>query len=301
MDYKTINECIVNWLDFPPKIKKSEKLYKYMINNRVAYFYSKSISKNNTKIEKEIIKMWDKRNCMLHKTLDEMVKICKKYNIEFLLYKTYKFIDEVIWWDIDIIVKKNDFNKFLDVFEKEWWECEEDEKLKWKCDKKWYLTIEPHVSVSWLGRQYLEEHHLWENPINVNIDWKKYNNVNMNIEIISIYAKILFEPEYLDLYDYIIIKREHKIWYKILSNLIDNTWLWSLKYLIIKFKDKKILNRKLPFFINSFVLFYLNLFFFFKTWKVNSRVFIHNFYWKRRYKFKNILPFLTKYIKIWKL
>jgi argonaute-like protein implicated in RNA metabolism and viral defense len=53
---------------------------------------------------------------MFLKTLIELDRICKEQNIDYLLYKTHKYFDEVIGGDIDIIVKDEDFDRFLRVF-----------------------------------------------------------------------------------------------------------------------------------------------------------------------------------------
>lgn len=294
--YHKINSAILEWRDISKDIIKDKKFYNYLLNNRVASYYSKNLSKQSNEIEKNIIKAGEERNSIFYKTLEELDRVCKKNNIEYLLYKTYKYFDEVIWGDIDIIVKDADFDRFLQVFSDEWWNCIEDEKRKWKCEKDGLIVIEPHVNISWNGNIFFESIQLWKNYEEVTIKWNNYLKTSNMFESLSIYLKIMYEPEYLDLYDYLVLRlneteinRYERIleWfnYKFVCNLYKN---------INKIKA----DTMFPYFFSSIFIFKCNLINLLQIWYFNKRMFIHNMYWKIRYKKNSKLPYLTKYIKL---
>jgi hypothetical protein len=292
MNYKIINESIIKWVDVPSNIIKDNDFYNYLLDNRVAYYYCSQISTSKNSVEEKIIKAWDNRNAIFYKSLEKLDELCKKNNIEFLLYKTYKYYWEVIWWDIDIIVKKEDFYKILEVFDKEWWYTEEDEPWKWKCEKEWYITIEPHVTISWNWNNIISKDELWKNPTLVEVNGKTYKDVGLDKELLSIYMKVLYEPSYLDLYDFLLIHNQN-IWFEQIKKYITNS---EERYM------KKINNFniywKFPLFLNSIDILSINLLNYFNRKFFNKRMFIHNIYWKNRYKINSKLPYLTKYINL---
>lgn len=275
-------------------IKKDRKFYNYLLKNRVAYFYAKFLSDEGNDFEKQIIDYWERRNNLFYKTLEYLNSFCENHNISYVLYKTYKHFWEIIGGDIDIIIKEEDFSFFMKELRKKWWYCIEDEPWKWKCIKKWFITIEPHINISWNGNTFLSPHILFENTEEKYINNKKYNLVNIKYEILSIYLKILYEPEYLDLYDYKILKEFWKNYD--FNNIVDShninhiTWL-NKKILSIK------TNHVFPYFFSSIKIFNVNLINLYYTGFFNKRMFIHNFYWKYRYIYNWKLPYLTSYIE----
>lgn len=294
--YQEINTAILKWRDISSDIVKDNDFYNYLLNNRVASYYCKNLSKIQNKTEKAIITAWNNRNEIFYKTLRELDKICKEHNIDYLLYKTHKYFGEVIGGDIDIIVKDEDFDKFLKLFSSLGWDCEEDEKRKWKCEKDGFIVIEPHVNISWNGNTFFESSKLWKEIEEVVIEWNKYKKTNKSFESISIYLKIMYEPEYLDMYDYLVLK---------------NNWVNIIEFeSILKWHNQKLLkrlNKKInwinndnmfPYFFSSIFILECNIWNLVKIWYFNRRMFIHNLYWKIRYKKNRKLPYLTKYIKL---
>lgn len=291
--YHEINTAIIAWRDIWSNIVKDNNFYNYLLNNRVASYYCKNLSKIPNETEKSIITAWNTRNQIFYKTLSELDKICKDHNIDYLLYKTHKYFDEVIGGDIDIIIKDKDFDRFLEVFSSLWWDCVEDEKRKWKCEKNGFIVIEPHENISWNWLTFINKNELWNNLEIVDINWASYKKTSLEIEKLSIYFKILYWPEYLDLYDAKILNLESENLIK-----IDVNWIDTLKNRFLKIE--KFSSSAFPIFPNSIEVFIYNLIFLLKYKQFNKMMFIHNFYWKNRYKINWKLPFLTKYIRIWK-
>jgi hypothetical protein len=291
--YTEINSAIIDWRDVSSDIFKDTTFYNYLLNNRVASYYCKNLSQTSNETEKAIISAGEERNSIFYKTLKELDKVCKLHNISYLLYKTHKYFDEVIGWDIDIIVKDEDFDRFLEVFSSLWWNCEEDEKRKWKCEKLWYIVIEPHVNISWNWLTFIHKDEMWNNTKDIVINWKIYNKTSLEIEKLSIYFKIIYWPEYLDLYDLKILNLKS-------LDLINIDLLWFKKIKNRFWNIHNIKRQYFPIFPGSFEVLVYNLSFLIKHKQFNKMMFIHNFYWKNRYKVNWKLPFLTKYIKLWK-
>jgi hypothetical protein len=285
MNYKEINKAILNNQDIAEKlVEKDEAFYKYLFNNKVAYYYSKYLSTNKTEMERRIIKRGDELNEKYYKTVKLLKKICCTYNIGFLLFKTHKYIPEVVDGDIDIFVKEKDFKKFFDVFRNEGFTCVEDEPGKGKCMKDGFLLIEPHVDISWRNIVVLESECLWTKDIVIDIQGSHINSASLDIELYVIICELLFSPEYLDLltikkmfiFDTKSLVSEGKF-----GELIKKVYL--LRNNIIK------TNNKAPFFMSTFLLFKF-LFGKIKYYYI-AEICFKNTYWKFRYYLLNKLPF----------
>ncbi len=285
MNYKAINEAILNDMDIDSsKVEKTDEFYKYLFNNKVAYYYSKYLSKNKTDYEKRIIKTGDRLNSKYLKTLKLLVQVCKKNHIEFLLYKTHKYIPEVVDGDIDIFVRRKDFYKFLEVFKTEGFEVEEDEPGKGKCVKKSFCVIEPHINISWRGIVYINEDNIWNQSVPIRLNHLLINNCSPSIEMLSICGELFFSPEYIDLYT---IKKMNQLVNKKIH--ITGNELFNGFQNIIKKSKPIFVNSKLPYFIstmNLIKIIYPNV-------QIQDLIEINfkNLYWKHRYRLNNKLPF----------
>jgi hypothetical protein len=294
MNYKEINEAILNDRDINEElVKKNDKFYQYLFNNKVAYFYSKYLSKNQTEKEKWIIKRGEELNKKYYKTLKLLKEICDENNIDFLLYKTYKQIPEVVDGDIDIFVKREDFYKFLEVFRKEGFKSVEDCLGKGKCTKEGCLVIEPHIGVSWRGDGYISEDFIWENLIDVCVKENLYvKSASFEVELISLISKVYFEPSYLDSYG---LKQIKALVPRInLGKIYKNiSFVKAFKYLMsFSEVESNFINKKLPLFLDNVL--YLKFWSkqaFPKNLKIYFLHILFFFYWKYRYFICNKLPF----------
>lgn len=282
MNYKEINEAILNDRDINEDlVTKDDRFYKYLFNNKVAYYYAKRLSKRQTEKERWIIKRGEELNEKYYKSLDILKGICDTNNIDFSLYKTHKYIPEVVDGDIDIIVHKQDFHRFLTVFKNMGFECIEDESEKGKCIKAGYCIIEPHVNISWHSRIAVSGEHLW-NDVYVHTNIYGVKNCSLLTEAQAIYGELLFSPEYLDL-------RTVKTIYVLSKRLADADPINKLHQLARSYK----INRKYPIFLSTYKLFT-------SIWSELSiyqiiEVLFKNLFWKYRYHIMNKLPFTHKW------
>ncbi len=296
MNYKTINYAIINDIEVPYNFVKDKNFYNYLLNNRIAYHYCKNISKKPNEIEKRILIAGGKRNAVFLRTLKELDQICRVHDIPYLLYKTYKYFDEIIGWDIDIIIKQKDFSRFLEIFRQKWWSAFEDEPWKWKCQKNGCMVIEPHINISWNWNSFFDAKELWVDIKSVVLWWDSYYMTHEKFEVLSIYFKMVYWPEYVDLYDYKVLKLFQK-WNYYFDNMIEwyNKKLLRALFWKINSIDKK---YKFPYFFCSLFILKWNIIHFIKTKYFNRTMFIHNAYWKCRYRIMWKLPYLTKYINL---
>jgi len=287
MNYLEINKAILDGRDVDQAVvEKDDQFYKYLFNNKVAYYYSKYLSKNPNKKERWIIEKGEEINAQYVKTLSFLKEICDKNDISFLLYKTHKYIPEVVDGDIDIFVKKEDFHKFLRVIEGEGFKAVEDEPWKGKCVKKGYLIIEPHVSISWRNNVVLSPEYIWENPIGLDVDGIEVQNCSSAIELYGIVGELFFSPDYLDL---LTIKKIAIFSIFELKELGDFGNLIKLAYARMNLNKHSGLKKKAPFFNSTFFVFF----------KLIGRVkfsevieiCFKNIFWKYRYLIINKLPF----------
>lgn len=296
MNYAEINKAILEGRDIDSAlIKKDEKFYEYLFNNKVAFYYSKVLSKNTTQKEEWIIRRGTELNKKYFDTLKTLNDICLSNGIDFLLYKTHKHIPEVVDGDIDIFVKNEQFNTFMDVFRKNGFACIEDEPGKGKCEKDGCLVIEPHINISWRGGNYINENIIWENTKSIKVeDNFIVKSASNEVELVSLLGKVFFEPAYLDLYS---IKQALKLVAVVDNNLISKNIQFSQPFneLLDTIKKEEIYTpSKLPLFCNN------NLYF--KTWSKQTlktgdfKLFLlhslYFIYWKYRYLFLSKLPFI---------
>lgn len=248
MDYKTINNAILTSRDVPRSVTRDDRFYDYLLNNSVAYYYSVHLSKEENIINKKIITVGNNLNRKYIKTLELINKLCQKNNLIFLLFKTYKYVPEVVDNDIDLVIKERDFYIFIKALENEGFECFEDEHLKARCYKDGYCKIEPRVSLSFRGRIILDEKRIWQKQEEVIIDGMKISKTTKEIDLFYLLLSILYNPNYLKLYYLLIYKNvDLEEFYKL---SLDKNINQDLKFLLINL-TKNMEIRRFPLFLEN--------------------------------------------------
>lgn len=206
MNYLNINKSILEGKNFTKGVNKDIAFYKYLLDNGVAYFFSKRISNTKNRYEKEIIKKGDYLNNKYIKTLKVIDQISKENKIPYLLFKTYKYIDEVVDGDIDLFVKNKDFNKFMNLMINAGFDSFETEKNKGVCTKKGYCKIEPRINISFHGYLIIDEKMIWKKTEIVKVNKINVRKVLNEIDLSYYLLNILYGPNYLRLYSYVLFK-----------------------------------------------------------------------------------------------
>lgn len=297
MNYEVINTAILDSQDTPKTINRDDKFYNYLLDNSVAYYYSKHISKEKTEMDKKIIAAGDILNKKFLKTMKLVLRICKENNIRFLLFKTYKYFSEVVDNDIDLIIKENDFYNFIKALQREGFTCLENEHLKAICFKQSFCKIEPRINSSFRGLVIFDEKKIWEKPEWVNIDRIKILKTAKEIDLLHQLLGILYNPNYLKLYLLLLYKDANikKLDKLILNKQIDQ----DLKFLIKNLIPKSLENRRFPLFIGNsdFIGWWFTRIFQAPDFSLQSklRLLIFFFYSKYLFLFFNRLVFKHKW------
>lgn len=290
MNYSIINSSIIKKKEI--NLIKNKDFYKYLQNNSVAFFYSKDISKHKNDTEKNIIKRGSILNEKYYKSLFFLCDTLDKNNIEFALYKTNKYVSEVVDGDVDFFIHKKDFSKLFKIFTQEGFNCVEDEPLKGKCIKEGFCILEPHVNISWREILVLSEEKIWQNTEEINIKGKKIKKVTKEIDVLAVLLSTFYEPDYIKLYDFInfLDMDKHK-----LMQLCSSTHKEKIDSIFKMLTNKNTINKKFPVFLpnNLYLNWWLKDIFLKTGFTIRFKLFHITcfFFWKYRYKFTNQLPF----------
>lgn len=297
MNYSEINGALLQGRDIDSSlVNKDESFYTYLLNNKVAFYYASCVSKNSTATELAIITRGKKYQDKYEKSLKVIQKVCDDNGFKYLLYKTHKYIPEMVDGDIDLMVSTDDFWPFMKAFKKLGFVVEEDEPGKGKCEKDGYCVIEPHTNISWRGGGQLNSNFIWQNQRHVAVAGLNVSTVSYEVEVVAIIAKMLYEPAYLDIYSL----KSLDYFYK---DAIDEELIFKnaphgdLLKPILKFcktvQRKKEHSNNMPIFLPN--LMYLRLWtrnlHRVKNWKIYLLHITFFFYWKYRYLITKKLPF----------
>lgn len=249
MNYKSINTAILYSEDIPKDVTRDNKFYDYLLDNNVAYYYCKHVSKEKTAMDKKIIKAGDILNRKFSKTLKLIDKVCKENSIRFLLFKTYKYIPEVVDGDIDLFIKEKDFYNFLKALEREGFNCFENEYFKAVCRKKGFCNIEPRINSSFHELVILNEKEIWEKIDVVKLEGMQLFKVLKEIDLLHLLVSILYNPNYLKLYLFLIYKNSdiRKLYTLSSEKHINQDLNFLLKNLI----TENVENKRFPLFMGN--------------------------------------------------
>jgi len=293
MDYKSINGAILKGRDLPKSFIKNKKFYEYILNNNIAYYYSSELSEKKTLLDKKIMSVGNSLNNKYYKTLKLLNKISKEHKIKFLLFKTYKYIPEVVDNDIDLFVREKDFYRFMNALEKEGFNCWENEHLKGICTREEFCNIEPRVNSEFHELIILKEQRIWYSEEKVSINGMTVFKVIKEIDLLHLILSILYNPNYLKLYVYILLK---SVKIENIQDLIEDKKIkQDVVFLLEKIITKDIENKKFPVFINNidFIFWWSRRIF--PNLKLTSSIKIKHlvffFYMKYSYVFLNKLVF----------
>lgn len=249
MNYKAINTAILNSSDVPKSIKRDKQFYDYLLSNNTAYYYSRYLSKDKTLLDKKIIAAGESLNGKFLRTLSSINKLCRKNRIKYLLFKTYKYIPEVVDGDLDLFIAKKDFYRFLQILEDEGFECIENEKLSAVCYKTGFCNIEPRVKSSFHGLVVLDESKVWEKKDNVNIGGMQLYKVTKEIDLLHLLLSVLYRPDYLKLY--LLLAYRGSDIKKILALTENQNFSKDLNFLLSNLIMSDVENKRFPLFMGN--------------------------------------------------
>jgi len=197
-----INRAVVNRKDVAVKDKD---FYMYLLRNSVAYYFATQISKKGNSWEKEIARVGQEYNKKYLKTLRLIESSCREEKIDFLLFKTYKYVPEVVDGDIDMIVRRKDFDRLMTVLTKVGFDCRETEPRKGLCLRKGFCPIEPRVAISFYGEEVVGEKVIWERTEWITYKEMKVRKVVREIDSLYFLLNVLYGPNYFKLYAWLVL------------------------------------------------------------------------------------------------
>lgn len=249
MNYQEIFNTLSSEKDVSENFNKNDNFYEYLLNNNVVYFYSKKISKRKNKTEEKLIKIGEKFNRRFIKTLLIIDQVCKKAGIGFLLFKTYKYIPEVMDGDIDLIIRKDNLKKFVDAISLEGFVCNSDGQFKWSCFKDGCSKIEPRSDISFHGKILLDESVIWKNIEKKKVGGTVVEKTTRELDVFVLLFNILYGPNYLKLYTYLVYMSTDFAKVSTITN--DKGMMEDLRFLKKGFLDKIGQKTKFPVFLGN--------------------------------------------------
>lgn len=262
MYYKNINSAILYSKEVPQSITRDSKFYNYLLSNSVAYYYCKYLSKKKTPMDEKIISAGEILNNKFVKTLKLLNKITKENNIKFLLFKTYKYIPEIVDGDIDIFIQKKNFYKFLEILTKNGFRCFENEIEKAICEKEGYCKVEPRVNAAFHKIVIINDQKIWNNKEQIKINGIEILKVSKEIDLLYLLLSILYGPNYLKLYLVLVYKKNNVD--KLYKLITDRKIEQDLKLIIKDLISDNIESKRLPLFLGNitFILWWYKRIFF---------------------------------------
>lgn len=299
MRYQKINKNLLNLSEKSTSLKVDEKaLFTYLLNNNVAYYYILSKTRKRSPLEKEILNKGKKFNEEFRKTLRFIHMLCAKYKIDYALFKTRKYTEEGIDGDIDLVVKKRDFYKFLQLLKEDGFDCFEEGPLKGICIKNGYKKIEPRSQISFHGMTVFSEEEIWKHVEKIEIGGIKTFSTSQVFDVVCLLLNVLYGPKYISLYLYMIYKQINFIEIK---NLLNSSYLISdLALLDHMMLAPGLMRKKFPLFLSNgtFIKFWFNRILLNDHFTTYNKIkyFIFFFYSKYKYLIFNNLNFEHEWI-----
>jgi len=312
-----------------------EKLLVKASHNRVLHVYCKrllvnaksNISNSQRKILEKISLTSERYLLAAHKTIKQIDKIFKKHKIEYLIVKTFKYIDYVTF-DIDVLVKYSKFEQALKVLNDSDFKIEDHPGKKTQglhqrnCLKSGLLKIDLHRKFFWLGIEHISEDFLWKNTRTMKLYNFKCPVPSNESDFILHNKQLLYERRYVTLLDFIAIKKsiENGINFSAVSKEIekfcwDESYLRLMliinwlnfkmfgKYLLKNHDIKKISNKCLSMPYHFDLKHVMQIFF--EMWQRHNLLSIFGFsyyvFTTVRYKLKNRLPFYDHWFNFSKI
>ena len=247
MKYRDINTVILSRKDKELLRPSSGWLYKYLLDNNVAYFYAKRLGAKKRAVENRVIREGDNYNRKFLKTLKLLGEVCKKNGVDYLVFKTLKYVPEVYAGDLDVIVKEKDFDRILEIFKKRGFFCKYEGKLKAGLVKTGYSKIESRVNVENHGIVLFESTEIWRYKEKAKLGGLDIYKTTKEFDLVCLLLNILYGPKYLDLYLILLYKQVGRK--RLLSFLKSKKLAEELKLLDSKLIAKDITDKRFPIFV----------------------------------------------------
>ncbi len=208
--------------------------------NRVLFVFCKNLLQKKDieltleqkKILEDIIKSGKADLHALAKTIILLDRVLKNENIEYLVVKTFKYINYVTF-DLDFLVHYHDFQKTIDVLKKyniivkKHPNPSTQGKHQRNCFYPGCIKMDLHRKFFWLGVGHIDEDFVWKN-----IQTRKIASINTKVpslesDFLLHNKQLVYERRYITLLDFLAIKyscEEGLDWNAIISQVKKHKW-----------------------------------------------------------------------------
>jgi len=210
MNYKNINDLILNGNTLSEEVIDDDILRYVLANNVLAIYlnrFGQGVSKESRRKLEIVTKALHLANNKFQRTLRLITEICKKHNIDFLLFKTYKCFGDEYLGDIDLLVRENQIEVFVDNLKTVGFSCRKEGRKKYECRKKIFSKIEPRTEVVFHGIKIFGQEDLWKNKQVVKIKASVVPTTSSLIDTYALLFNVFYGPKYMDLYLYKLVRQ----------------------------------------------------------------------------------------------
>lgn len=292
MNYKAIHTTLIEKSDVDA-VSKTRKFYRYLLDNNVAYYYAKVISSKTNDPERKIFHAAEKFNKKYKKTLKLIFKITKEESIDFLLFKTFKYLPESVDGDIDLFIREKYLQKFVSALQNSGFSCVWENRLKASCIKEGFCKIEPRVTMDFHGKTIFKESVIWHSNEKEHIFGMDILRTSKAFDLCYFLLNTLYGPNYIRLYHYLLLKSIDR---EQIYTLANEAFVKDDVQLVLQYVEREDnIRNRFPLFMSniSFLEWWIARLLFNKGMKIQTKIknLVFFFYAKYGYVFFNRLPF----------
>jgi len=223
---------MIDQLDF-------EKILVIASNNRILKVFVDNLLESKVhllraekKVLSDISLEGDKLLDALGDTIKLLDAVFSKNNIDYLIVKTYKYLDYVTF-DVDVLVKYDDFFLAQNALSENGVDItphpgKNTQGLHQRnCFKKGLLKIDLHRKFYWLGIDHIDDDFLWKNTRKETIGGFICPIPSVEVDFLLHNKQLIFERRYITFLDFIAIKlsiqdKDSRVNWKIIEEMVVN-------------------------------------------------------------------------------
>jgi hypothetical protein len=225
--------------------------YKLLVqasHNRVLYLFAKKLIDSDVGLQDEdknllvdILREGKKKIEILGDTLLLLEGIFAKENIDYLIVKTFKYLDYVTF-DVDVLVRYKEFKKAINILGMNNIAVKPHPTIQGlhqkNCFKPGYLNMDLHRKFFWLGVDHIDLDFVWSTKTERVIGEVNCPAPRLEVDFLLHNKQLVHERRYITLLDFLAVKYandEGLNWDKIMEQVVkykwDNTFFILLNWL----------------------------------------------------------------------
>lgn len=215
------------------------KLLVQASHNRLLYRFASNLLDSgidmpdeHREILMDVVKEGEKSLGVATKTINIIDDVLKKENLDYLIVKTFKYLDYVTF-DMDFLVRYEDFEKVIEAFKKHDVKVTphpnpQSQGLHQKnCFRKGTLTMDLHRKFFWLGVDHIDLEYVWGAPTKREMYGVNCLVPNLETDFLLHNKQLVNERGYITLLDFLAVKYandEGLDWEAIVEQIFKYKW-----------------------------------------------------------------------------